>query len=546
MSEIVTRPCPACAEPILHAAKKCKHCGEWTTSEPLAEPETPMSAEALYQQAHDAHHKSEDADTAESLYLQVLGDFPESPEAGYAQTQLNNLRTDRPGLEANGIRRQKMEAEQRSKQLLVEKERLLKETYKQALDLHYKAKDADEAALLYRQVIEGQPDSQEAGYARTQLANIKKSASSAAEEEARTNSDAPSSRAVTDPSSETQSEAAVVAKADSILRDPKFMVLGVFVLIGLAVMTLSVLTPMPQEPTCASVAKHGLGLESKRLEPCEEFSGLLQHDLDCLAAAETLDRYEACLDIDEGIDSVFSDRKIITGLGNSAISELGCQAAVKNRIANDSLANYAGDQSCPELDELRLKKPGNEFGARDLEQARESARSKCYERIKTEAKPLSELMVARSDLTLGNYDFERKEFIFASHSVELIDGLLKLSDCATTVLTEGSKKGLSGRFDTTSSPQLGGLTVNHTRRYLDVALPFPESEAKELNNRDPGPYVLEIIFRPTVYGDTPLVHSVSGLMESKVKGQNGHAIAYRVVGKNVLIPWTAERQTTSW
>ncbi|WP_224962700.1 heavy metal-binding domain-containing protein [Geomonas subterranea] len=44
--------------------------------------------------------------------------------------------------------------------------------YRSAYETHYKVKNFDEAAQAYRQLIELFPDSEEAGYARTQLENI--------------------------------------------------------------------------------------------------------------------------------------------------------------------------------------------------------------------------------------------------------------------------------------------------------------------------------------------------------------------------------------
>ena len=35
-------PCPDCAEPILRAAKKCKHCGSWVEEIPIAEVVLPL------------------------------------------------------------------------------------------------------------------------------------------------------------------------------------------------------------------------------------------------------------------------------------------------------------------------------------------------------------------------------------------------------------------------------------------------------------------------------------------------------------------------
>ncbi len=50
-----------------------------------------MTSAELYKQAYDSHYKAKDLDAAEAGYEQVLEEYPDSPEAGYAKSQLENI-----------------------------------------------------------------------------------------------------------------------------------------------------------------------------------------------------------------------------------------------------------------------------------------------------------------------------------------------------------------------------------------------------------------------------------------------------------------------
>jgi hypothetical protein len=103
MSERSTKQCPACAEEILVAARKCKHCGEWLEEKDaaaagleagsdLGDPSIEaVDAEILYKQAYESHYRDLDSETAAELYTKVIDQFPDSAESGYAKTQLENL-----------------------------------------------------------------------------------------------------------------------------------------------------------------------------------------------------------------------------------------------------------------------------------------------------------------------------------------------------------------------------------------------------------------------------------------------------------------------
>lgn len=57
--------------------------------------ETNLNSRDLFQKAYDLHYKKYDLELAEAHYKLVIEKFPDSPEAGYAKTQLRNLEEDR-------------------------------------------------------------------------------------------------------------------------------------------------------------------------------------------------------------------------------------------------------------------------------------------------------------------------------------------------------------------------------------------------------------------------------------------------------------------
>jgi len=57
-----------------------------TTQPPATSP-----AEALYRQAHALHWDERSLEPAEKIYEQVIEEYPDSKEAGYARTQLENI-----------------------------------------------------------------------------------------------------------------------------------------------------------------------------------------------------------------------------------------------------------------------------------------------------------------------------------------------------------------------------------------------------------------------------------------------------------------------
>lgn len=56
------------------------------------------TADQLFKETYNLHHKSQDFDGAEEGYKQVISRFPESQEACYARTQLDVLERDREKL----------------------------------------------------------------------------------------------------------------------------------------------------------------------------------------------------------------------------------------------------------------------------------------------------------------------------------------------------------------------------------------------------------------------------------------------------------------
>lgn len=50
-----------------------------------------MDSAAMYRLAYDAHYNRSEFDEAERIYRQVLAEHPDSQEARYARTQLENL-----------------------------------------------------------------------------------------------------------------------------------------------------------------------------------------------------------------------------------------------------------------------------------------------------------------------------------------------------------------------------------------------------------------------------------------------------------------------
>jgi hypothetical protein len=76
---------------------KCQQCGEevedtfnicWNCS--TGKDGTPF-VEELYKRAHDLHHMSHNLDRAMELYKQIIEQFPESPEAQHARTQIESI-----------------------------------------------------------------------------------------------------------------------------------------------------------------------------------------------------------------------------------------------------------------------------------------------------------------------------------------------------------------------------------------------------------------------------------------------------------------------
>ncbi len=51
----------------------------------------PPEADERYTTAHDAHFAEKDQHAALGLYEDLLSDFPESQEAGYARSQIQNI-----------------------------------------------------------------------------------------------------------------------------------------------------------------------------------------------------------------------------------------------------------------------------------------------------------------------------------------------------------------------------------------------------------------------------------------------------------------------
>ena len=51
----------------------------------------PSEAGERYATAHEAHYTAKDRRAALGLYEDLLSDFPESPEAGYARSQIQNI-----------------------------------------------------------------------------------------------------------------------------------------------------------------------------------------------------------------------------------------------------------------------------------------------------------------------------------------------------------------------------------------------------------------------------------------------------------------------
>jgi rubrerythrin len=49
----------------------------------------------LYSKAHDIHYLDKNIDRAYWLYKQIIDDFPDSKEAGYAKTQIQNIENSR-------------------------------------------------------------------------------------------------------------------------------------------------------------------------------------------------------------------------------------------------------------------------------------------------------------------------------------------------------------------------------------------------------------------------------------------------------------------
>jgi hypothetical protein len=53
-------------------------------------------SESIYEEAYAAHYEDADAEKAKRLYRAVIEKFPDSKEAGYARTQLQNLDSNPP------------------------------------------------------------------------------------------------------------------------------------------------------------------------------------------------------------------------------------------------------------------------------------------------------------------------------------------------------------------------------------------------------------------------------------------------------------------
>ncbi len=49
----------------------------------------------LFKQAYDLHYKCSDAEAALNVYQKIISEYPSSPEAGYAQTQIQNIEKNR-------------------------------------------------------------------------------------------------------------------------------------------------------------------------------------------------------------------------------------------------------------------------------------------------------------------------------------------------------------------------------------------------------------------------------------------------------------------
>lgn len=50
-----------------------------------------VNSKELYKQAYDYHYNTNEFSKALELYKQIISQFPESPEAGYSETQIENI-----------------------------------------------------------------------------------------------------------------------------------------------------------------------------------------------------------------------------------------------------------------------------------------------------------------------------------------------------------------------------------------------------------------------------------------------------------------------
>lgn len=74
----------------------------------------------LFKQAYDLHYKCSDAEAALNVYQKVISEYPSSPEAGYAQTQIQNIEKNRDLLNKKHAQNKKIQHHKLLSQLRIQ------------------------------------------------------------------------------------------------------------------------------------------------------------------------------------------------------------------------------------------------------------------------------------------------------------------------------------------------------------------------------------------------------------------------------------------